>query len=326
VIQVDSTPPDDESLAGRIRALLSEAEVVASRGDVQNAAVILEELLKIDNMVLAESDISVVRNVLDIAGILLPTGPFAEVEQVCIKTISVLAKHRQAAIADSFVPLNNLAALYDRIGAPDRRNQINEMIIVRSEQITEPIDYNTMMVLLSLVQLYKSAGRTKATAILYRPVYRYSLSNPLPPELRLSIIHSFGDALIADGRARDAVEMYGESLTCLEAMPGFTEEQRMALLLLRGTSAKAAGALVEAEQALKLAEAVALRTQPDSSEAGVIYHTLATLYLDLRHDRRGREATGARLQNRRDHDGREFCGIRRVFGSTGIDRRCQGRL
>jgi tetratricopeptide (TPR) repeat protein len=66
-------------------------------------------------------------------------------------------------------------------------------------------------------------------------------------------------------------------------IPGLTEVERMALLFLRGSSAKAAGELIEAEKALKLAEAVADRTQPDSPDAGVVYHTLATLYLDLRH-------------------------------------------
>jgi tetratricopeptide (TPR) repeat protein len=255
---------------------------VANQGRIQDAEAILGELLRTSDMALEESDITVVRNLLDIAGTLLGTGHFGALENVYLKVIPVLARHRQAGIADTFVPLNNLAALYDRAGAYGKRDQINSIIIAKAEQLSEPIDDRTMMVIVPLAQLYKSSGQAKPTAILYRPAYRYALSNPLGAEVRLSIIRSFGDALVADGRARDAFEMYGESLAHLDAMPGFTEDQRMTLLFLRGSSAKAAGGLIEAEKALKLAEAVAERTQPDSPDAGVIYHTLATLYLDLR--------------------------------------------
>jgi tetratricopeptide (TPR) repeat protein len=216
--QIESPPLDGQPLAARIRTLMHQATDVANEGRIQEADAILEELLRISDTALEESDITVVRNVLDIARTLLGTGQFAALEEVYAKTMPVLARHRQAGIADTFVPLNNLAALYDQAGAYGKRDQIFSVIIAKAEQLSEPIDTKTMTVIVSLAQLYKSSGQAKPTAILYRPAYRYALSNPLAADLRLSIIKSFGDALVADGRARDAFEMYGESLAHLDAI------------------------------------------------------------------------------------------------------------
>src|SRR5207245_4873337 len=64
--------------------------------------------------------------------------------------------------------------------------------------------------------------------------------------------------------------------------PEFADDERMALLFLMGGAAKAAGDLAEAQSLLEQARGIAERTQPNTGQAGAVYHTLATVYLDRR--------------------------------------------
>jgi tetratricopeptide (TPR) repeat protein len=282
---ISSGPPPDaesENLAALVKALELRAfgAVAHERADESDA--ILEEVLSIEDGCLDAADIGVVRNILEIAGTLIPSGRFPRLEQVYAKAIAALAKHRQAVIADTFLPLNNLAALYNQAGAYRQRDEINLLIIAKADTLTEPIDDTTAKVLLSLAQLYKSVGNAKAVAVLLRPVHRYTLSNPISPDTRLNIVQSFGGALATAGRQRETLDVYRESLAAMEGSPGFTDEQRMTLLFLMGGAARSIGENAEAQSLFEKAKDVAERTQPDSQEAGVVYHTLATLYMDRR--------------------------------------------
>ena len=54
----------------------------------------------------------------------------------------------------------------------------------------------------------------------------------------------------------------------------------MTLLFLMGGAARAVGDFAEAQSLLENARNAAERAQPESREAGVVYHALATFYLD----------------------------------------------
>ena len=91
----------NERLEAHVKALEQRALDAVKHGRVGVVAdAILEEVLSIEEGALNAADVKVVRNVLDIAGTLVPSGAFAALEQVYAKAIRVLATHRQAIMAD----------------------------------------------------------------------------------------------------------------------------------------------------------------------------------------------------------------------------------
>jgi tetratricopeptide (TPR) repeat protein len=210
---------------------------------VEETDAILQELLSFDAAALGAADIAVVRNVLDLAGMLVATGRFGALEELYGKGIQVLSVHPQAVVSDSFVPLNNLGALYDKGGAYRQRDNIFSAIIARADALTAPIDERTARLFIELARFFESAGHTKPVAILYRHLQRFAISTPLDPEARRHLIHSYGNALAAEGQHQAALDMYRESLTAIEAASELADHDRMPFLFLMGGAARAAGDL-----------------------------------------------------------------------------------
>ena len=285
---VTAQPSAVDAVAERVNALKLAAQALVGGQLVSEVDALASELLTIDDQWLATADIASARSLLEIAGILLPTGRFDPIEQLFGKATRALWNHPQRSVADLFLPLNNLAAFYEHKGDYRARNAVTSRIVEMAEQLDTPADAATLQVFLTLAPLYASAGSPKAAAILYRQVHRQVMSAPeISADTRAVATAKYGNALVADGQAGTALTMCTASLAALEAQPGLTDVRRLELLGLMANAARANDDLNEAEALLERARDLAKQTaERDSLSARAIYHNLATLYLERgRHDR-----------------------------------------
>jgi len=276
------TGPDANGFSATIDVLTERAKAAVRTRAVEEVDAIAREMLSIDDDTLKATNIGPVRDFWQIPSMLIETQQFALLEPLFVKAYGVLSNHPQAELRDIFIPLNNLAALYEQSGAYQSRDEVNSLIVNMADRLTAPIDEKTATVFANLGRLYEDAGHPKAVSILYRCLHQYAFTNPLNSDLCVSIAHTFGKALAQDGHLQDVLDMYRASLAMIEAKPDFIEDQRMTLNLLIGKAAEAAGDIPAARSALEQAKSIAERTQPDSREAGVVYHTLAMRYLNGR--------------------------------------------
>ena len=275
-------PAPGNAVAERVQTLKRAAQAVAGGALATEVDVIAGELLAIDDQWLATAEIASARSILEIAGILLPTGRFDPVEQLFGKAIRALWNHPQRAVADLFLPLNNLAAFYEHKGDYRARGAVTSRIVEMAEQLAAPIDAATVRVFLELAQLYTADGQPKAAAILYRQIHRQAMMTPeYSADTRALVSAKYGNALVADGQAGAALAMYETSLAALETQPGLTDERRFELLGLMANAARVKGDLAGTETLLERARDLAERSdESDTMAARAVYHNLASLYVE----------------------------------------------
>ena len=169
----------------------------------------------------------------------MPTGQFSSLEQLFLKGIRVLWNHPQATVNDSFLPVNNLAALYGASGNYPARDQANSRILALAEQLAVPITSQVAQVFIHLGSLYERAGRPKAAAILYRPLHPFMMAqDEIALETRVEWIGMYAKVLMADSQFEQALQMGEQALSALQASPGFDDGHRIGILNLMGSAAR----------------------------------------------------------------------------------------
>jgi tetratricopeptide (TPR) repeat protein len=270
-----------DELTRRVKTLKAHAAALVAEQRPADAGPITAELLSIDPQVLTSADPGIARDMLEIAGILLPTRLFDPLEQIFLKTIPVLWNHSQAKVADRFLPLNNLIALYDAKGDSQRRRQMLTTMLAMANELTDPVDAMTARIFVHMGQIYEESGQPKVAAIFYRQLHRYALTSPdLQADTRLILVGKYGRVLEADGQRDAALEMYEQSLAALESQPDFNDRHRLNLFVVTATALQHKGDLDKAELLLERARDTAERSDDKNSRvASAVYHNLASLYL-----------------------------------------------
>jgi tetratricopeptide (TPR) repeat protein len=305
-----------EQIAQRVKALKLQATALVREQRPADAGALVAELLSLDTQFLTTADPGIARDMLEIAGVLLPTRLFDLLEQVFLQAIQVLWQHRQATVADWFVPLYNLAALYNAKGDYRARDQVNSRIVAMADELTAPLDGTTANVFIQLGQIYEQAGHPKAAAILYRQLHRHVMTSPnFEADSRVVLVGEYGGVLAAAGQLDTALEMYEQSLAVLESQPDFDDRHRLQILGLTAQALQQKGDLDKAESLLERARDTAERSEyKDSRLASGVYHNLASLYLQRRKRERYDEAERL-LEHARDivatagqHNSSEYAG------------------
>lgn len=272
---------DETSIGQCVKSLKFRVEAIDFQNCADEVAAIIAELLSLDDKLLMTVDPHVTRDLLDIAGILVPTGLFDLLEKLMLKGIHIIQHHNQALVADWFVPLNNLSALYEMKGDYEARDQICSNIVALAEQLQAPLDSRTADVFISLADVYNRVGHPKAAIILYSQLYRYVMSDQGTTEAdtRVGFIFKYSSLLVRDGQLEAAIEMCEQSLAALETYSDITVNHRLQVLALTGQLAHRKGDLDKAQALLEQARDVAEQSvERYSAIAGDVYHNLAVLY------------------------------------------------
>ena len=277
-----TAPSAGDPVAARVKALKLQAAALVKESRLADAGGIAAELLGLDEQALTSGDPGIARDMIDIAGTLMPTGQFSSLEQLFLKGIRVLWNHPQATVNDFFLPVNNLAALYGASGNYPARDQANSRILALAEQLAVPITSQVAQVFIHLGSLYERAGRPKAAAILYRPLHPFMMAqDEIALETRVEWIGMYAKVLMADSQFEQALQMGEQALSALQASPGFDDGHRIGILNLMGSAARAKGADENAEALFERAADIARLSEAhkDGKAAGAVYHNLASLYL-----------------------------------------------
>ena len=277
----DSNDEGIDPIAQRVRTLGAQAAAAVAEKRTADAAAIISELQSLDDQILATADIVITRAMMNTACILLPAGQFDALEQLFVKVKQILWKHHQMATADWFVPLINLAALYDAKGDYRARAQTNSTIVAMADQLTAPLDEATSSIFIQLAQLYDQYGPPRAAAILYRQLHLHAMTSAeFGADTRLALIAQYAQALVADGQRDTAIAMCEQSLAALETQADFADDHCIQLLGLTAQLLQQGGNLDKVGSILERACDIAERSaRTDSRAASSVYHNLASLYL-----------------------------------------------
>jgi tetratricopeptide (TPR) repeat protein len=166
-----------------VRSLSHALTAFARQGAVAEAARAADALLGVDDAALAAGDPAVVRDLLDAAGALTETGDLPRAGSLLIKGVNALAGNPRATQVDLVIPLNNLMAVYDRMGDAAQRDQVAAYLAGLAQTIEEPLPRNAMMVFLQLGRIYHDVGATEIALVMYRQVHRYMTTHDEPDTL-----------------------------------------------------------------------------------------------------------------------------------------------
>jgi tetratricopeptide (TPR) repeat protein len=272
--------PDD--LATHVSALRDRAMERLNAGDggeVQRAA---DALLAVEDEVLARSDPGITRALLDVGAAVFSAGDLQRAQALMHKGITALSNNPAASRADQIVPLNNLIALYDKVGDHQRASGVAGYLGGLVEQLNEPVTGNAVTVLLQMAQMYEERGQLNAALVFYRPVHGFMMSSPdLERDTVLGWVRKYLQVLLK-AEQYDAVQSLGE-----QVLATALESERIELLAIVATAAARAGDVAAHEDALDRAAALAERLDAAGSltgrariAAGAVYHNLAVHYLD----------------------------------------------
>jgi hypothetical protein len=160
---VDDTPPFSraEQLAQLVRDLRRRADSATQAHQVEDVSTVAGDFVKIKDEAVLAADVSVAREMLDIAGVLISIGQRNLVEPVFQKAVRILSSHPHATVRDRFLSLNNLAAFYDSEGDSRSRDEILSTLLTFASELTDLIDSKTSVAFFELAQLYDRAGHAR---------------------------------------------------------------------------------------------------------------------------------------------------------------------
>ena len=287
-----------DDLATHVTSLRDHAMERLNSGDgseVQRAA---DALLAIQDEALTSSDPAITRALLDVGAAVFSAGDLQRAQALMHKGITALSNNPSAKRADQIVPLNNLIALYEKVGDHQRAGAIAGYLGGLVEQLDEPVTGNAITVLLQMAQMYEGHGQLDGARVFYRPVHEYMMSSSeLQPDTVLGWIRKYMQVLLK-AEQYDAVQSLGQ-----QGLGLAPESDRIELLAIMATAASRAGDVEAHADALEQAASLAERLEANGSltdrariAAGAVYHNLAVHYLD-RH-KREQYARGQQLLRR----------------------------
>jgi tetratricopeptide (TPR) repeat protein len=267
-------------VAERVRALKVKVRDLAAAQQYQAAAPLVDELMSLDRAQPFPPARDLARDLITIASTLVPGEDYQRVEYVFRRGIQLLEGSPDTRPGDVFVALNNLSALYYRMGNSAGWDQTISRIVNMAEKLQADVDEDTAMVLLEVARVLSESKQYKPVVMLYGRVHPYLLKRfrDAPAE-RGAWLTRYADVLAADAQYKEALDLYGQALALRDPSraPDATE---LSLRARMGSVALHRGDLPAAEQVLDRGRRDAQQAGlGDTETAGTIYHNLAVTYL-----------------------------------------------
>jgi len=279
----------------QLRELTTEAHAVSAAGDADAANDVLARLAEIGDPEFEAFGLDDLKLVMQAASVLGQVGDTWSIGNLFARSINAMRKFDVAA-AEYITPLYNLRAAYVVSGDSDEANRLLGHIVDAARH-SDIVSVDAIQALNELLPGFENAGYSEAAATLYRPIYETVVANAqLDWHTKAEAAARYGRLELADGRPADAVKTYEKTLHLLDAAdsePGAADSEpdaayaRMMLWYLTAEAHSRGGSPDAAERAYEIASSIAEGSDdPDSQEAGVIYHNLAGFwFVNKRRDR-----------------------------------------
>ncbi len=256
---------------GRLSALLKDAE--ADDGAAANA--LLLEIMQAGDAEFAALSYEALKDVMQIASLVAEAADPAHLIAVFSRCLGAMQNIGLPA-AEYILPLFNLRVSHLKAGANDRANQLLDELVEAAKH-SGAVSAPTARALMELVPAFQEHGYHESAAELYRPVWlTFVESDESGWETRVASTGLFSRLLTTANRSGAAVEVLGHVLAQLdEHQPAADADYRMTLQTMMAQACDASGETDAAEAAHIHAVAAAERSSdPDSREAGILYHNL----------------------------------------------------
>lgn len=283
----------------QLHELAIQAGKVGAAKDTSAATELLTILLNAEDSNFAALDLGDLKNVMQIAALLAELGDNRAIGTLfgrCLAAMQALDERPPAA--EFILPLYNLRATYLIAGASKEANELLGPIVEAASH-ADTLSDQAMRVLMELLPEFEASGYPDAAVILYRPVYRTLMfSAQLEWSSKLMVATRMGRLQLANGQVGDAVQTYEQALAQADAeATGDLDGSRMTLWYLIAEAKTRGDDPAGVEQAYETAKSLAEASDdPESREAGVIYHNLAGFWLSK--NRRDRYAEAVALTQR----------------------------
>ncbi len=210
------------TLAHQVKTWLDNAHSLLAQQRYAELPELIDGMLSLDVQALLNEDISVTRNMIEFAALLIPTGEFQRLERLHNFALKIANQHPGSAVCDFVLPLNNLGVLYENAGENDLRNEAYSQIVTLAQQLDGYLDSASATVMQQLANSYRREGVTAAALILSKallPTMTEVLE--LPKETCIHWLHSYAALLFEDDQLQAAVDIINQALLLME--PGTPE-------------------------------------------------------------------------------------------------------
>ncbi len=270
-------------LAAHVQNLLEQSRQLVQQNRLQECSSILDDLLAIEEQELTDADPSVAINVLDAAGVLVPTKAYGALSRIYVVAIQALARNERARPDDPVTGMYNLMAIADQAGEARTRDELGAQIVGIASRLEVVPSGATVRAFMDLANIYETNGNLEPVLVLYRPVHAYmmqTLSTTL--EIRLGWLARYASLLFRAEKGPQAIELCELGLEHAASDDGAHNLWLLRFNALIGQHASRMGDTTRARTAFEQALPTAQSLEVDAPlESSAIYHNLGGLYLHL---------------------------------------------
>ena len=219
---------------------------------------------------------------LNAACTLVPLGAPGAVEDLFHAAQRWLSAASDARIDDQLLLWQNLAALYDRQGANEPRNQTLALIGRLAETCDGPLDEPGVQVFLEQGLMYRRLGKTVPMLTMLRQVHRQRCSDACNPSERLAWFVAYAEILLEAARPDEAAPVLSHGATLAREL-GDAEREASLLnriarsALTRGDADSVSAAVLALERARGLCESTPALADSDFGTA--VLHNLVGAWI-----------------------------------------------
>ena len=197
----------------------SRARTALETHDTAGAATVLREAASLDTGALAGAPRDAGRELGALAAELIELPEPALLEAVFQRALAIFQQASDTSIGDLLTTWNNLAALYDRHGAGERRNQVYGVIGGIAERYDGPLDSAAATVFMQIGELYRRHRSFPGMVVAYRQVQRFMIdATDMPDETRAAWLGRFAGGFAEAERDAEVEAAIEEALPRLQAI------------------------------------------------------------------------------------------------------------
>lgn len=195
------------------------AGAALAAGDTAGAVAVLREAAALPADGMTPAAAGAARELGALAGDLIELSEPALLEAVFERALATFQQAPDTRVGDVLATWNNLAALYDRHGAADRRNQVYGVIGGIAERYDGPLDTTAATVFIQMGEIYRRHRSFPGMLVAYRQVQRFMIeAADVPDQTRAAWLGRFADGLAEADREQELEAAIEQALVRLQAM------------------------------------------------------------------------------------------------------------
>lgn len=260
--------------------LLAEQAAAAGNADAANQVLARAAVMANDESLPASRDVAMA--LFNVAGALVPLGAPGGVEDLFGAVQRRLIASGESRTDDHLLLWHNLAALYDRHGATELREQVLARVRQVATNYDGPLERCGADVFLEQGLTYRRHGQTDVMLTMLRQVHRYKSSDACAPTERLSWLAAYAELLVEAGCADEAAPVLSHGVTLARELGDAEREASLLNRMARSALTRGdADSVLAAVAALERARTVIDGTPAlaDSDFGNAVRHNLVSAWI-----------------------------------------------